>query len=115
MKKTKFENQLIAALNEQADTLPNQTRLHLRSAREIALTKQAKRRGFPVKWLGGAAAGVALASLMSFVITPKLMPSDSISPLDDLEILTADADLELLTQMDFYQWIDESDLSKTAL
>lgn len=114
MKNIPFEKELKTALNKQVDSLDSQTLHRLRNAREFALSKQ-KKSTFSLKWLGGAGAGLALASVLTFMIIPTLMHSNALSPLDDLEMLTADADLDLVTQMDFYQWIDESSLSESTL
>ena len=114
MKNTEFNKHLTSALDEQVNALNSQTIHQLRNAREIALSKQ-KKGSFSFKWVGGAAAGIAMASVLTFIITPKLMPTNTISPLEDLEILTAEADLDLVTQLDFYQWIDESALSDITL
>ena len=43
------------------------------------------------------------------------MQTNALSPLDDIEILTADADLDLVTQLEFYQWIEASSLSESTL
>jgi len=114
MKSLPFEKKLKIALNKQAESLDNQTLHQLRNARELALSKQ-KKSCFSLKWLGGAGAGLALASVLTFMIIPDLMHPNTLSPLDDLEMLTAEADLDLVTKMDFYQWIDESSLSEGTL
>jgi len=113
-----FEEKSKAAFKQQQESLDSQTLQRLRSARENALSKQEKSSwltSINLKWLTGAGAGLALASLLTFMIAPGLMSSNNLSPLDDLEMLSAEADLDLVTDMDFYQWLDESALSENTL
>lgn len=109
-----FEKNARNALNTQIESLDSETLLRLKKAREAALLKQNKPHSL-AKWLTGAGAGLALAGILGFFIIPSLMQSNSLSPLDDLEILTAVTELELYTQMDFYQWLDDSALSEDML
>jgi len=115
--KNNFEKNARLAYEQQSETLDSQTLHRLRLAREIALTKQTRASWLPslnLKWLTGAGASLALASVLTFMIVPNIT-TNKLSPLDDLEILTAEADLDLVTHMDFYQWIDESALSESTL
>lgn len=114
MKNIEFEKQARTAFDKQVASLDSQTLHQLRSAREVALSKQ-KQSIFSVKWLTGAGAGLALAGVLGFMIVPNLMQTNALSPLDDIEILTADADLDLVTQLEFYQWIEASSLSESTL
>ncbi len=109
-----FETKVNKAFKQQVESLDNQTLHRLRDAREKAL-KQKSAPCLSLKWLSGAGAGVALASLLTFLVVPNLTQSNSLSPLDDLEMLSAEADLDLVTQMDFYQWLDDSALSENTL
>jgi len=103
-----FEKKAQKAFDQQVSTLDSQTLQHLREARENALAQHNKRSCAIAKWLTGAAAGLAFASVLTFMIAPSLMQSKQLSPLDDLEILTAEAELDLVTQLDFYEWLEES-------
>ena len=109
-----FETKANKAFKQQVESLDSQTLHRLREAREKAL-KQKSTPWLSLKWLSGAGAGIALASLLTFLVVPSLIQSNSLSPLDDLEMLSAEADLDLVTQMDFYQWLDESALSESTL
>jgi len=92
------------ALNEQAEGLSSDNQHRLRLAREKALAQATKSSWLSWKWFSGAGAGVALASVIAFMIVPNLQTShDAISPFDDLELLTADVDLDLVYQLDVYQ------------
>ena len=98
------------ALDEQVERLNSDTLQRLRMAREQALEKQNKNSlgdFFTWKWLSGAGAGLAIAGLFAFMIVPKLT-TETISPLEDLELLTAEVEMELVDDLEFYQWLDES-------
>lgn len=110
----KFELKANKAFKQQVESLDSQTLHRLRKARESALS-QKTHSWFSLKWLGGAGIGLALASVLTLVVVPNMMQSNSLSPLDDLEMLSAEADMDLVTQMDFYQWLDDSSLSESTL
>jgi len=101
-----------SALDEQAECLKSETQHRLRLAREKALEQSSKSSWNDIltwKWLSGAGAGVALASVIAFMIVPNLQTdTNSLSPLDDLELLTAEVDMDLVDDLEFYQWLDES-------
>ncbi len=110
MKDKKLTSAAKAALNEQTENLSSDTQQRLRLAREQALQRADKglwAHSPSWKWLSGAGAGIALASVIAFMIVPNLQ-SNSLSPLDDLELLTAEVDLDLVDDLEFYQWLDES-------
>jgi len=104
------------AFKQQTQSLDSDTLHRLRLARETALSNKAQssRPLLSLKWLTGAGAGLALAGVLTFVIAPSLMSSSNdFLPLDELELMTTvEGDMDLVTQLDFYQWIDESSLSE---
>lgn len=53
---------------------------------------------FSLRWFGGTGASIALASVLTFMIIPNLIHSNTISLLDDLEMLAANANLDLVTK-----------------
>jgi len=117
-----LEEKAKTALKQQTQSLDSATLHRLRDAREIALSNPhsswASSLGLPplnLKWITGAGAGLALASVLTFMIVPNLMTSNKLSPLDDIELLTANTDLDLVTQIEFYQWLDDSELSESTL
>lgn len=111
-----FEKKSKSAFDQQVESLDSQTLHRLRAAREKALQSQSSwLSSLNFKWLTGAGAGLALASVLTFMIMPNLITSNTLSPLDDLEMLSAEADLDLVTHMDFYQWLDDSALSDNTL
>ena len=98
------------ALEQQANALDSETLQSLRHAREAALLKYTKSgwlNSLSWKWLTGAGAGLAVVSILTFMIVPQLN-NNTLSPLDDLELLTAEVDLDLVNQLEFYQWLDET-------
>lgn len=119
----RLEEKAKTALIQQAQSLDSTTLHRLREAREIALSQPQQSSwssslGLPplnIKWATGAGAGLALASVLTFMIAPNLMTSNKLSPLDDIELLTTNTDLDLVTQMEFYQWLDDSALSESTL
>ena len=103
-----IEQKAKVTFDQQADSLNSQTLQRLRAAREMALSQQSKAPSWlSAKWLSGAGAALALASVLAFMIVPQLT-SNKLSPLEDLEMLSAEADMDVYTQLDFYQWLDES-------
>lgn len=104
-----FEQQAKQALDKQAETLNSDLSARLRHARETALESASNKPLFlSVKWLTGAGAGLAIASVLTFVLVPKLMPANDLSPFDDLELLTAETELDVVTHLEFYEWLSES-------
>ncbi len=108
MKQSRLDQDTKKALDRQADSLDSQTLQHLRVARENALAQHHKRSYKTAKWLTGAGVGLALASVLTFMLVPNLMSSNKISPFDDLEILTTESELDLYTQLEFYEWLGDS-------
>ncbi len=110
-----IEENANTAFKQLTESLDSETLHLLRVARETALSKQSRAAWLPVspslnlKWLTGAGAGLALASLLTFMIIPNLMSSPA---LDEFEMLTAEGDMDLVAQLEFYQWIDDSALSE---
>ena len=111
-----------AALDEQAATLDYSAQLKLQRAREAALASMAPgRRNKPwwqhqVLWLAAVPAALAIA-----VAVPLLLPAPSphadtalavydetLQGFDDMSLLAADADLETLADIEFYQWLAEN-------
>jgi len=98
------------ALDQEVGALSSDTLHKLRLARETALSQQQKKPWqhlFSLKWLTGAGAGLAIAGVLTFMLIPQLS-NQSLSPLDDLEFLTAEVDMELVDDLEFYQWLDDS-------
>jgi len=111
-----FESKANIAFEQQVESLDAQTVHRLRDIREIALNQKKLSSDksspwFTLTWITGASAGIALAGILTFMLVPRVMQSDLLSPLEDFEILSTDTDMDLVTQLDFYQWLDDSSLS----
>ena len=107
-----INNAVKSALNESASNLNSETLHRLRQARETALLKSNKSGGVSFlswKWITGTGAGLSITGLCAFMLVTHLNSSSgAISPLDDLDLLTAEVELDLVDHLDFYQWLDES-------
>ena len=119
MNNKKFKNKAKGAFEKQVDSLNMQTQQRLKMARKAALTQETNNTSFfnnlDLKWITGA--GLALASILGFLIVPSLMTENNgvsnnelsnIAFIEDIELLSQESDLELYTQLDFYEWLDES-------
>ncbi len=117
--KTHFEEKISNTLDQQVDSLDNSIVQRLQEARQTALLQQKKSPGSPrlnLTWITAAGAGLALASVLSFMVIPHLIADftnnieadPSLVLMDDFEVLSDDSDLDLYTQLDFYQWLDDS-------
>jgi len=101
------------AFDQQVDSLEISTLHRLQAARQKALSLQRKQSWLSstrrsTKWLTGAGAGLALASVLTFMVAPDLLQSNKLSPLDDLEMLSAEAEIDLYTQLEFYEWLGDA-------
>lgn len=98
--------------DERVAGLDGRTRSRLNQARQAALEVARQRERAPaLRWLMpvGSAAAVALVGLLSWqLMRPDVQAPESTlaASVDDLEIITSDADLELLQNMAFYAWLD---------
>lgn len=115
-----FETKVNNTFKQQVESLDSQTLCNLRMVREKALAQQQASQPWAfltnLKGLAGAGAGLALASLLVFIAIPNFTQSKSVSLLEDFEILKAEPELDLYTQLDFYQWIEnESSFSENTL
>lgn len=110
-----FENKAKQALDQKANTLNDQVLQRLQNARNTALSQKPNKTSLPqlnLKWITGAGAGLALAGLLSFMIIPGLISdkkqANTVAIFEDFEMLNDESELDLYTQLDFYQWLDES-------
>lgn len=89
---------------ESLDGIDAATRSRLTQARHQALEALPKRRATTLRWLpaGAVAAAVVMAWLLVGSGPSNISQSDA-----DIEILLAEAELELLEELEFYAWIDE--------
>lgn len=117
----KSEEALVAHIKQQlddsCDSLDYATQLKLKQAREKALSQSAAStsRLKRWQWIGipslAATAAVAIITISSVINTPSSGESPESLFFQDLELLAAEEDLELIEELEFYQWL-ESDASE---
>ena len=133
-RRDEFVERVGEALNAQAKALDGATRSRLNRARQSALAT-AGRSNLPAgkRWNWLPASGLALASILVVVVwlggyRPVALNPDGIAPgpvaispgaaatssAGDLELLMADEDLELLHDLDFYNWLQSVPVSPGA-
>jgi hypothetical protein len=96
-----------ALLDASSESLDPATRARLRAGRAAALAPQA---GLPARWTWWPAGGLALASVAILSWTLWLHPAVNHLPagLEQLELLTSADNLELYSDLDFYQWLGDT-------
>jgi negative regulator of sigma E activity len=101
-----FVRRVKAALDEGNEHLDARVRSRLRQARHAALAQVQPRPAFWVRqWV--PAAGLAAAAVLAVLVwpqAPSVQPQDE--ALSDLEIVLAEENLDLLEDLDFYEWVD---------
>jgi len=102
-----------AALDAGAGTLDAPTLARLRAARRAALARAGERRRWyawpapPRAWLlpAGGFASLAVVALTVALFTASQPGAAPHTALEDVELLSSKADLELLDDLDFYAWL----------
>lgn len=106
----KLEERASSLLQESAERLDGRTRSRLTQARNAAL--DAASRAPAVRWLpiGAAAAAAVLAVLVTVnSFRQTIDPIDTqmaLSPVEEIEIVTAEDSLEFYRDVEFYAWLD---------
>lgn len=112
------------ALNASAEQLDYASQLQLQRARAAALAAlgpaqtAAKPRWWQQKvlWLAAMPAALAIVLALPLLLRTPAVPGvdalaqtdgDAVTSFDDMELLAADADLDTLSDMEFYQWLAE--------
>jgi hypothetical protein len=106
-------------LDESADALDASTLSRLNRARQHALDARHKTRRtrffFASANTGAVLAGFAVAAIVALLwiaVPPQLSPSPQLAQqYEDIDLLTSDADLELLEDMEFISWLVDEDPS----
>ncbi len=103
-------------LDDSCDSLDYATQLKLKQAREKALSQKtaSRQRRKRWQWIGipslAATAAVAVITVSSLMHSPRSTESESLF-FQDLELLAVEEDMELIEELEFYQWL-ESDASE---
>ena len=96
----RFIEQVKYQLDQQADQLDEITAAKLRTARLRALdTRRPRKLWLPVF-------GTATVSAIVLAMVLWQIPTELPGPLEELDILASGEDLELIEDMDFYDWLD---------
>jgi hypothetical protein len=110
--KTKLEERAAALLQDSAEQLDGKTRSQLTQARHAALdaVREGERK---TNWLlpaAGVAAAAVLAVTVSLNVANQTNVDDeqqlALTPVDELEIVTAEDSLEFYRDVEFYAWLD---------
>ena len=108
-------------LDEDVANLDDATLSRLRHARQLALSaaSEGKQGGTRTRWLSGRPSGDwlvpagAFASVVATAFALTLMVAEPENGLtrevEDLDLLTAGEELELYENLEFYQWLEESE------
>ncbi len=116
----RFEQRASALLRDSVDALDGQTRSRLNRARQAALDElPAARRKSGLAPSRGFAMAVAMAVLAVGVW--RLLPQGPViepapvaampAPVEDMELLMAEENLEMLEDLEFFAWLSAEELS----
>jgi hypothetical protein len=110
-----LQRRLTEALDERARDLDGATLSRLRQARAQAMAEASHRpRWLQPAWL--SAAGLATLVMLAVLLLPRLPSGDGLDTLDlsgeALEIATLGVDLEVIEDLDFYEWLSEQNIDE---
>ena len=112
-----FLNNISDELDRSCDGLDGHTQSRLNSIRHAALEHSRKS---PSRTLLSPFGGLVTACVLVLVVgmlyqgqleIPAQAGPDNISPMEDLDILTSAESLELFENLEFYQWLEENEIS----
>ena len=96
-----FVEQVKQQLDQQADQLDELTAAKLKAARLRALEAASRPRKLWVPAFGTATAAAVMLAVLLWQ-----SPSELPGPFEELDIIASGEDLELIEDMDFYDWLD---------
>ncbi|HEX2586475.1 MAG TPA: DUF3619 family protein [Steroidobacteraceae bacterium] len=105
--------------DQQTASLDAHTLSRLNQARQAALNvvRKEKTAAMP-RWLmpAGSVAALALVATMAFRFMPGTINSSgqALSPLEDMEIIASNEDIDLLQDVDFYDSLDNVDAGENG-
>jgi uncharacterized NAD(P)/FAD-binding protein YdhS len=107
-----LQQHIRTALDERARDLDGHTLSRLRQIRAQAMQQQRPiRRWQQPTWTGGLAlAALALVAVLGYHQMPGEAPTDLSDSEEAIEIATLDVDLEVIEDLDFYEWLSEQPL-----
>lgn len=103
----RLEQSLSTAFDNSVDKLDQVTANSIRRVRELALS------GKTGRYTGLRIPAFALASVCIAVIIYVILPENSqpVLEVDDFEMLSSTDTIELYEDLEFYQWLEDNDLS----
>lgn len=96
-----FVEQIKRRLDRQANELDELTVGRLGAARQRAVDAVSRPKQ---SWI--PAIGIATATVVVFAVAVWQNPSDLPGPYEELDIIASGEDLELIEDLDFYDWLD---------
>jgi hypothetical protein len=106
-------NQIKQQLEDSCESLDYATQLKLKQARDKALSQKPtdSRQVRTWKWVGMPS--LAAAAAVAVITFSNLQPHNPESPesliFQDMELLAVEEDLELIQELEFYQWLETND------
>ena len=115
----KLEQRSRELFNERVANMDAPTRSRLNQARHAALALAANNsRTFTLRWLVpvGSVAALALVGLVTlqFMRGGEFMPAQPTTAIEDMEIIASNDELDLLQNVEFYDWIDSDDANTSG-
>jgi hypothetical protein len=105
-----FEDKARALFEDSVERLDAGTRSRLTQARNRALDEVSKG-GVQRRWLWAPAGGVALAAIVAVVLSSNGWRSGADTgalALEDIDIVADSENLEMLEDVEFYQWLGDT-------
>jgi hypothetical protein len=106
---TDFQKRAQALFEDSVERLDARTRSKLSQARNRALD-EVKQGATRRRWIWAPAGGVALAAVVAVVMVSGGLRFDSEArslALEDIDIVADSENLDMLEDVEFYQWLDE--------
>ncbi len=119
---TQLERRARQLFDESVATLDARTLSHLNQARHTAIEAAHKQRVVMPRWLipAGSMAALMLSAVVTFQYLKVYSHSDSrdtgtqtVTAMEDMEIIASNEELDLLQDVDFYEWLDTADAAES--
>ena len=98
-----LRSRIRTVMNEEVAAIPSPVVTRLHASRDHALRRARRVSRMSLPWLPAAVCAASLGALMILINTVSLTTMD---PLSEFEAVTTTSDLDLLEDLDFYEWLD---------
>jgi hypothetical protein len=110
-KQSDFEQAAKRQLDDSLETIDAATLSRLNQARQRALSYEKKKRPFHSSWATGLL-GIFAVAMLVITIIPSTQQSQPLVPSLiteqwDVLVMADEDELELVNELDFYQWLDD--------